>query len=95
MSEMKKVYFSRRLLLTSMKLTHQTLPQMKSLVEQIRSMDTRIQRETLVCHSRVPAASESEAYENLGRVQKLNPDAYIPAMQHMNNALTLSEAPLG
>lgn len=42
---------------------------------------------------KIPAASESEAYENLGRVQKLIQMLY-PTYKDMNNALTLSEAPL-
>jgi len=42
---------------------------------------------------KLPAASESEAYENLGRVQKLLQMLY-PSYLKLDNALTLSEAPL-
>ena len=42
---------------------------------------------------KLPAASESEAYENLGRVQKLLQMLY-PSYLSLDNALTLSEAPL-
>jgi len=42
---------------------------------------------------KLPAASESEAYENLGRVQKLLQMLY-PSYLDLSNALTLSEAPL-
>lgn len=42
---------------------------------------------------KLPAASESEAYENLGRVQKLLQMLY-PSYLDLGNALTLSEAPL-
>lgn len=42
---------------------------------------------------KLPAASESEAYENLGRVQKLLQMLY-PSYLDIGNALTLSEAPL-
>ena len=41
----------------------------------------------------VPAASEGEAYENLGRVQKLIGMLY-PGYASIDNALTLAEAPL-
>lgn len=42
---------------------------------------------------KVPAASESEAFENLGRAGKLIQMLY-PSYADINNALTLSEAPL-
>ena len=42
---------------------------------------------------KMPAASESEAFENLGRVQKLLQMLY-PSYKDINNALTLSQAPL-
>jgi hypothetical protein len=42
---------------------------------------------------KLPAASESEAYENLGRVQQLLNMLY-PSYLSLDNALTLSEAPL-
>ena len=42
---------------------------------------------------KIPAASESEAFENLGRVQQLVQMLY-PSYKSVNNALTLSEAPL-
>lgn len=42
---------------------------------------------------KLPAASESEAYENLGRVQDLLNMLY-PSYLSLDNALTLSEAPL-
>ena len=42
---------------------------------------------------KLPAASESEAYENLGRVQKLLQMLY-PNYENINNSLTLSESPL-
>lgn len=42
---------------------------------------------------KIPAASESEAFENLGRVQKLLQMLY-PSYKDINNALTLSQAPL-
>ncbi len=42
---------------------------------------------------KLPAASESEAYENLGRVQELLNMLY-PSYLSLDNALTLSEAPL-
>lgn len=42
---------------------------------------------------KLPAASESEAYENLGRVQELLNMLY-PSYLKVDNALTLSEAPL-
>ncbi len=41
----------------------------------------------------VPASSESEAFENLGRVQKLIQMLY-PGYTRLDDALTLSEAPL-
>ncbi len=41
----------------------------------------------------VPAASEGEAFENLGRVQKIIQMLY-PGYSSFDNALTLSEAPL-
>lgn len=42
---------------------------------------------------KLPAASESEAYENLGRVQKLLAMLY-PTYSDVGNSLSLSEAPL-
>lgn len=42
---------------------------------------------------KLPAASESEAYENLGRVQELINMLY-PSYLNVDNALTISEAPL-
>tara|TARA_Y100000592_G_scaffold56450_1_gene88689 strand:- start:193 stop:1284 length:1092 start_codon:yes stop_codon:yes gene_type:complete len=42
---------------------------------------------------KLPAASESEAYENLGRVQKLLTMLY-PTYTDVGNSLSLSEAPL-
>jgi hypothetical protein len=42
---------------------------------------------------KVPAASEGEAFENLGRAGKLIQMLY-PSYTNINNALTLSEAPL-
>ncbi len=42
---------------------------------------------------KIPASTESEAYENLGRVQKLVQMLY-PSYQNTNSGLSLSEAPL-
>jgi len=48
---------------------------------------------TISLSFKVPAASEGEAFENLGRAGKLIQMLY-PSYDNINNALTLSEAPL-